>query len=168
MAKYKDENEKYEFDFLECEVWQYHQMAQKTTILSDVDFVINAQDKVIFLEYKNAAVDGVVNPNAMLRKIITDKFYVRAAKKFYSTLFLHWACRKNEQDLPITYIMLIEHPEIDAKIRKRLKERITRQLPFQLKEEKTIKRSLIDRFEVLNMAEWHKVYPMFNAVPLIS
>jgi len=165
-ARYRDENNKYEFDFAHCEVWEYHPLAQKTTSLSDVDFVIDSENEVIFLEYKNASIDGVANPSAFLCKLKTEEFYLRISKKFFSSLFLHWACRGNEKDLPIVYILLIEHPEIDGKIRKKLREKISKQLPFNLKDEQQIKRSVLNKFEVLNIDEWHQAYPMFKAVAL--
>jgi len=164
-ARYRDENGKYEFDFAQCEVWEYHSLAQKTS-LSDVDFVIDSKDEVIFLEYKNASINGVANPSAFLCKLKTEKFYHRIAKKFYGSLFLHWACRENESDLPIVYILLIEHPEIDGKIRKKLREKICKQLPFSLKDEQSIKRSVLNKFEVLNLDEWHQSFPMFKAIAL--
>jgi hypothetical protein len=165
-TKYRDENGKYEFEFPQCEVWEYHQLAQKTTILSDVDFVINSPEEVIFLEYKNASINGVANPNAFLCKLRTEEFYIRASKKFYSSLFLHWACRENENDRPIVYTLLIEHPEIDGKIRKKLREKISKQLPIRFKDEQQIKRNVLNRFEVLNIDEWHQAYPLFKAVAL--
>ncbi|KUO62070.1 MAG: hypothetical protein APF84_07830 [Gracilibacter sp. BRH_c7a] len=161
---YRDENGQYEFDFSSCSVCQYHSLARKTTVLSDVDFVITAQDEVIFFEYKNAAVDGAVNPDAFQRKLNTEEFYRKTAKKFYSSLFLHWACRENETDLPIVYILLIEHPEVDARVRKMLRSRIYRQLPVELQQEEAIKRKLLQKFEVLNLYEWQSSYPGFKTV----
>ncbi len=165
-VKYRDENGRYEFDFSQCEVWEYHQLAQKTTSLSDVDFVINSEDEVIFLEYKNASITGAANPSAFLCKLKTEEFYLRVSKKFYSILFLHWACRGNENDRPNVYTLLIEHPEIDGKIRKKLREKISKQLPIRLKGEPQIKRNVLNRFEVLNIDEWHQAYPKFKAVAL--
>lgn len=79
---------------------------------------------------------------------------------------MHWACRKNEKDRPIVYTLLIEHPEIDGKIRKKLREKISKQLPIGLNDEQQIKRNVLNRFEVLNIEEWHKAYPLFKAVAL--
>lgn len=83
-------------------------------------------------------------------------------KKFYSTLFLIWACNKNDEEKDIEYILLIEHPEIDGRIRKMLRNKITKQLPFKLAEDTEIKRKILSEFEVLNMAEWHLKYPKFT------
>jgi hypothetical protein len=159
---YKDENNKYKFDFSDCKVFEYHSLSQKTTILSDVDFVINSKNEIIFLEYKNAAVKGVVNPDEILRKLKTEEFYRKVAKKFYSSLFLHWACRENENDLPINYILLVEHPEIDGRLRKILREKIFKQLPINLKDNESIKRNIMNQFNVYNFVEWHKNYPQFK------
>ncbi len=163
---YKDENNKYRFDFSDCTVLEYNHLAQMTTILSDVDFVICSKDEIIFLEYKNAAVDDVANPDEMLRKLKTEEFYKRIARKFYSSLFLHWACKENENDLPINYVLLIEHPEIDSKLRKKLREKIFMQLPVGLKENECVKRSILNQFSVYNLDEWHRNYPRFQVIPI--
>lgn len=50
--------------------------------------------------------------------------------------------------------------------RKKLREKISKQLPFNLKDEQQIKRSVLNKFEVLNIDEWHQAYPMFKVVAL--
>lgn len=48
-----DENGNYSFDFMNAiEVFEPHEFSQKTTMLADVDFVIDTKEKIIFLEYK--------------------------------------------------------------------------------------------------------------------
>lgn len=161
-----EENHNYQFNFTDAiDVFEPHELSQKTTMLADADFVLDTESKIILLEYKNAGGKNVTNPEAFRDKIfITEnrvKFCENIAKKFYSTLFLIWACNKNDGEKDIEYILLIEHPEIDGKIRKMLRNKITKQLPFKLLEDNQVKRKIISEFKVLNMAEWHSMYPKF-------
>lgn len=134
MSKiFYDENKNYSFDFTDAvQVFEPHELAQKTTILADVDFVLDTNSKIILLEYKNAGGKQVSRPEVFRQKISGSKFYENISKKFYSTLFILWACNKNDKEKDIDYILLIEHPEIDGKIRKKLRNKIIKQLPFGL------------------------------------
>lgn len=161
---YYDENGRCEFDFLDSHVFQYHEIARKTTLLSDVDFVVENSDSVMFLEYKNASVLGASNPDAFGEKMKSEKFYIQMAKKFFDSLFMHWACNGNTKDLPITYSLIIEHPEIDGRIRRKLREKVFNQLPFKMLSDEQVKRRILDKFEVLNIDEWNDLYPSFKAV----
>gem|GEM_PF-3404924 len=51
----------------------------------------------------------------------------------------------------IEYILLIEHPEIDGKIRRMLRNKIKNQLPFKLLEDSEIKRKILSEFKVCNL-----------------
>lgn len=162
-----DENKNYKFDFTDAEdVFEAHNVSQKTTMLADVDFVLDIKSKIIFLEYKNASGKKVNNPEAFKEKILGKsnraKFCENISKKFYSTLFIVWACNKNDEEKDIEYILLIDHPEIDGKIRRMLRNKIKNQLPFKLLEHSEIKRKILSEFKVLNMDEWHLMYPKFR------
>lgn len=64
-----DENKKYKFDFSAREyVWEMHDLTTHI-LLSDVDFITETDKEVLFIEYKNANIEGAVNPNVMLKKI---------------------------------------------------------------------------------------------------
>lgn len=168
MSKiFYEENHNYKFDFTDAiDVFEPHDLSQKTTMLADADFVLDLESKIILLEYKNASGRNVTNQEAFRNKIFIAenrvKFCENIAKKFYSTLFLIWACNKNDEEKDIEYILLIEHPEIDGRIRKMLRNKIKKQLPFKLLEDIKIKRKILSEFEVLNMDEWHLKYPKFT------
>lgn len=66
----------------------------------------------------------------MLQKVKHEDFYRKIARKYYDSLLVFWACKGNERELPIVYVLLIEHPLIDKKIRKKLKLKIGKQLPL--------------------------------------
>ncbi|MGH4121175.1 hypothetical protein [Clostridium sp.] len=162
-----DENKKYEFDFSDLEyVWEMHDLTNNI-MLSDVDFITETDKEVLFIEYKNASIEGAVNPNGMLQKIKGEDFYKRIARKYYDSLFLFWACKGNEKELPITYVLLIEHPIIDIKLRKQLKIKIIKQLPFKLEGKKMV-REIISNFEVYNLEEWREKFPQIKITPVVS
>lgn len=161
-----DENKNYSFDFENViDVFEPHDLSQKTTMLADVDFVLTTETKMIFLEYKNATPKNVDNPARFKEKITKGesraKFCENISKKFYSTLFLIWACNKNNEEKEIEYILLIEHPEIDGKIRRMLRNKISKQLPYRLIEDEKVKRKILSEFQVINIEEWHEKYPEY-------
>lgn len=159
-----DENKAYKFDFSNTDyVLNIHGIAAQTTMLSDVDFITETDNKVLFIEYKNANIPNVKNPDAMFKKVGTETFYKKIARKYYDSLLLFWACNSNTKELPITYILLIEHPLIDKKIRKMLREKISKQLPFNISDEK-ITHSLIKDFNVYNLDEWRKKFPDISII----
>lgn len=45
-------------------------------------------------------------------------FYIKIVRKFYDSLLLFWACDGNEKELPIVYVLIIEHPISGKKLRK--------------------------------------------------
>lgn len=153
-----EENGVYQFDFTELEyVWEMHEVVSRTT-LSDVDFITKTENEIVFIEYKNANIKNAVKPEGMLQKIKHESFYHKIARKFYDSLLLFWACKGNENELPIVYVLIIEHPILDKKIRRQLQLKIEKQLPFQLKSDR-IAREILSRFEVVNLAEWQGLFP---------
>lgn len=153
-----EENGRFQFDFSALDyVWEFHDVVAKTA-LSDVDFITETEEEVLFIEYKNANIKNAVNPGAMLQKIKHETFYHKIARKFYDSLLLFWARKGNEKDLPITYVLIIEHPILDKKLRKQLKLKIEKQLPFHL-DDPFIERQVISNFEVMNLKEWEARFP---------
>lgn len=80
---------------------------------------------------------------------------------------LFWACKGNEKELPITYVLLIEHPIIDIKLRKQLKIKIINQLPFKLTGKQMV-REIISKFEVYNLEEWREKFPQIKITPVVN
>lgn len=161
-----DENGEYKFDFSKLEyVWDIHDIASQTTMLSDVDFITETEKEVLFIEYKNANIANAKNPDGMLKKTSTETFYKKIARKYYDSLLLFWACNGNRKQLPIVYILLIEHPVIDKKIRRMLKEKINKQLPFNLKDSRIVN-IIISNFDVCNLEEWKEKFPYISISPV--
>lgn len=147
-----EENGRFQFDFSALDyVWEFHDIVAKTA-LSDVDFITETDEEVLFIEYKNANIKNAVNPEAMLQKIKHETFYHKIARKFYDSLLLFWARNGNEKNLPIVYVLIIEHPILDKKLRRQLKLKIEKQLPFRLNDP-LIKKQVISNFEVMDLKE---------------
>lgn len=160
-----DENKQYKFDFSNLDyVWEIHEIT-RDTMLSDVDFIAETNNKILFIEYKNASIKGAVNPDRIFQKIKTEDFYKKIARKYYDSLLIFWACNGNQKNLPILYILLIEHPMIDKKIRKMLREKINKQLPLNLKDER-FTRTIISDFEVCSLEEWKEKFPQISIIPI--
>ncbi len=161
----QDENQKVQFDFSNSlNVFEPHELANMySEYLSDVDFVVEGNERLFCVEYKNANIEGAENPQALTDKLNTEAFWKKIAKKFYGTMFLVWACNQNPQDKPVQYILLIEtNPCIDAVIKKRFMLKMQSRLPFKYKENEQIKRHVIDYdFLIMDINEWNEKFPAY-------
>lgn len=167
----QDENGKVQFDFSSAlDVFEPHELASMySEYLSDVDFVIEEEQRILCLEYKNSSVKNAANADAFQRKLADEEFWKKVAKKFYGTVFLVWACNKNQMEKPIEYILLIQtNPGMDGVLKKRLTAKMMRQLPFKYDNRAEIKRKVINRFELVDLKEWNAKYPQYPVCEINS
>lgn len=159
-----DENHNVQFDFSNAvSVFEPHNLANMySEYLSDVDVVIEDQEKLICLEYKNANVKNANNTDAFKQKIDTEEFWKKIAKKYYGTMFLVWACNKNQTDKVVQYVLLIEcNPGFDDALKKRFVMKMMCQLPFKYNSQSQIHKRVIDDFCLMDLKEWRVRYPQF-------
>lgn len=159
-----DENHNVQFDFSKAlNVFEPHDLANMySEYLSDVDFVIEEEGKLICLEYKNGNIKNANNSDAFKQKIAKEEFWKKIAKKFYGTMFLVWACNKNQLEKPVQYVLLLEClPGIDDALKKRLIIKMMRQLPFKYNTQSEIHKKVIDDFCLVNLKEWEDKYPQY-------
>jgi len=64
-----DENKQYRFDFSNLEYVKEPHNLMSDVMLSDVDFITETNKEVLFIEYKNARIEGAANLEAMFKKI---------------------------------------------------------------------------------------------------
>lgn len=160
----QDENGKMQFDFsCAIDIFEPHDLSSMySEYLSDVDFVIEDKESLICLEYKNANVKNVDNPNAFQMKIGEEPFWKKIARKFYSTMFLVWACDKNCLDKPVQYVLLMEtKPGMDGALKKKCVAKLRKHLPFAYKNREEIKHCVINEFYLLDLKEWKCMYPQY-------
>lgn len=110
----------------------------------------------------NSNVKNADAPEAFNRKLAGAEFWKKIAKKFYGSLFLIWACNRNQTDKQIQYILLMEsNPGMDAALKKRFIMKMMRQLPFKYNTRSEIQRKVIDEFDLVDLKEWKERYPQY-------
>lgn len=124
-------------------------------ILKDVDFIIEQDENLILLEYKNGNTVQAIehgnnfDPNTAIDSIV---------KKYFDAL--HYLSLLNKTK-PKHYVWVLEYPHGSAVTRKLLRNKIIKQLPFQLQASLSDKIKLIESFEVLSIAEWNEKYGQY-------
>ncbi len=164
---YLDENRTFQFDF-SAALWasdKLHDIYRENGvgILSDVDFIAETESSMILVEYKNADIPGASHPEAF--NPLDQKRENKIAFKYYDSWMYISAIQKGK---PVKYVYILEHPNSDAVMRKRIRNRIADLLPFRLQKLSEIKVEMIHDFEVLSIAEWntHEQYKVFPITPV--
>ena len=67
---YQDENQQFQFDFSSA-LWAINKLhdiysQNKVGILSDVDFIVETDDSILLIEYKNADISKAVHPEVFV------------------------------------------------------------------------------------------------------
>lgn len=124
-------------------------------ILCDADFVVETEDKILLIEYKNANI-----PEARIHAAASAEYDPFQSKKFNKIVSkyydsLHYL-RLMGKEKPIHYIFVLEYPKGDSASRKMLRNRLKRSLPFRLQERFDTGIKLIDSISVMNIAEWNE------------
>lgn len=159
-----DENKKVRFDFSKAlHVFEPHELARLySEYLSDVDFVIEEQERLVCLEYKNGTIKNADAPEAFRQKLTGEAFWKKIAKKFYGTMFLVWACDRNPEEKPVQYVLLLESgPGMDEALKKRFLLKVRNQLPFRYNGRSEIRRKVIEKFSIVDVEEWREKYPQY-------
>ncbi len=118
--------------------------------INDVDFVIENEDCLILLEYKNANIQGAENPYSFDPE--EQKKYSTTIRKFYDSL--HFLKLVNKAK-PVHFIYVLEYPNGDMVTRKRLREKMKLELPFTLQKNIGSGTELIRKFDIVSIAEWN-------------
>lgn len=162
MAKFKfvEENNQYKIEtdsadeFIELND-KYHKIG-----LSDVDLIIIEGDNAILMEYKNSNIPMASNPESFERGVKEDKHILKIARKYCdSLLYLSNIDRVIEKK---KYFYVLETRNMDSILRKMIAGKIKKKLPFELKDELNLSRTLIDEFEVISIDEWNQRYSQFS------
>lgn len=156
-----EENGVYQIDCSSA-VWATDEIHEKYKAtgnqLNDVDFIVETEDRLLLIEYKNANTKNVVRPEAF--RPLEDKRINIMLQKYYDTLHYLTLLKK---DKPKYYIYILECPLGDQVIRKEVRNRLQRRLPFKLQKQFDLGVRLIEGIEVLNIEEWnnHEIYRDF-------
>ena len=162
---FTEENGKYKIDCSNA-LWATDELNDRYHVakvfLSDVDWIIETQEKIVLVEYKNANVAGAQNPDAF--KPQEDKTLDKIVKKFYDSL--HYLTLQGKEK-PKEYVYILEYPNGDSSSRKMLRNRMKIKLPFVLQENIGDGKKLIEKVEVLSIDEWNadEGYGKFPILP---
>ena len=141
-----------------------HEHYRSTNIeLKDVDFVIEDEDRIYLVEYKNANIRNAVKPSDF--DPLAEKTKSDVAKKYYDALHYLTLLNKNKAK---EYIYVVESPKSDKIMRKKLRGYLKDKLPFKLQNLISNNVDLIEDVSVLSIDEWnnHRIYGRFPFEPV--
>lgn len=158
----KDENESWQIDFSSA-IWATDKLNEifsviKDSFLSDVDFVAETEDFVLFVESKNSNFREVSYKFKPLEK---EKI-ISVARKYYDSSIYVRSLIKDRGKKKI-YIYLLETHNGDCVLRKHVRSRLKERLPFKLQRDAVLYETMIDDFDVLSFDEWNKRFKQFPA-----
>ena len=159
---FKDENESWQIDFSSA-IWATDKLNEtfslvKGSLLSDVDFVVEVEDFVLFVESKNS---NFKEAKHAFDPLDSEKIK-NVARKYYDSSIYVRSLIKNRNKRKI-YIYLLETRNGDSVLRKRVRNRIKDLLPFKLQRDAELYEKMIDDFDVLSFDEWNKRFKQFPA-----
>lgn len=159
---FKDENASWQIDFSSA-IWATDKLHEifaivKDSFLSDVDFVAEDEDYVLFVESKNANFKEAAHDFDPLER---EKI-INVARKYYDSL-VYVRVLLQERNKKKIYIYLLEARHGDSTLRKRVRNRLKDRLPFKLQQNDKLCEKMIDEFDVLSFDSWNKRFKQFPA-----
>jgi len=153
---YTDENNNYQIDFSKalCSSENLHDIYKDiVNILSDVDWIVETDDKILLIEFKNYE-----KRKDLPKGDREESVRLQIARKFYGGLFYLLACGMHK---PVDFIWIAESPYIDTRMRGHYEESISKWLPYKLQERTEVVISLIKQFYIFSVDDWNREYPQF-------
>lgn len=138
---------------------QYH--AAKC-FLKDVDWILETNEKIVLVEYKNANIAKARKPKSF--KPVEDTMIDKVVRKFYDSLHYLNLLGKTK---PKEYIYILEYPNGDSSSRKLIRNRMKKKLPFVLQENVGDGRKMIEKLDVLSIDEWN-TNEEYSEFPIVS
>ena len=123
-------------------------------ILCDADFVLETEDSILLVEYKNSNIPEARAHAAENTEYdpFQQKKFNKVVRKYYDSL--HYL-RLLGKEKPIHYVFILEYPKGDSSSRKLLRNRMKDHLPFGLQERVGKGIKLIEAVDVVNIDEWN-------------
>lgn len=161
---FSDENNSCQIDFSKA-VWATDQLHDifhkaKVSILHDVDFIVETEDELLLVEYKNANLPDAANPDVF--KPLEDKKLNNVAAKYYDSMHFLRAIERGRNKQKV-YVYVLECRNGDVVLRNQVKTLLGERLPFLLQKQNALPENMIDRLDVVSVVEWNKKY---NQYPL--
>ncbi len=154
-----EENNIYQIDFSRA-LWATDKLNEiydnAKTILSDVDFVAETEEDILFVEYKNSSVANAAKPEAFQPK--EEKSINKVVRKFYDSSIYINSVLVNKSKV---YVYILETPKADSFLRGAVRSKLKTKLPFMLQVQNDFQNKLIDDVKVVSISEWNAKYPQF-------
>ena len=128
--------------------------------LKDVDWIIETEQNLILVEYKNAKIAGAKHPEAFQPE--EERKIRNIVQKYYDSLHYLFLIHKTK---PKYYVYILEYPNGNSNTRRRLRNRIKQELPFALSGALGVTEKLIEGVDVLSIDEWN-AHPVYGHYPL--
>ena len=130
------------------------------SVFSDVDFVVADEERIIFVECKNSNFKGVINPEAF-NPLEDERMKVMVRKYCYSFIYIRSLLGNiNKKKI---YIYLVETNNGDSVLRKKIRNRLKKMLPFAIQERENLQENIIDEVQVYSLKEWNEKFKEFPA-----
>lgn len=167
-----DEHGRFQIDFSQA-IWATDKVHNifctlKDNILNDVDFVVEDEYNLFFIEYKNSNVK--TEGESKKFNPIDGEGLRKVARKYYDSLNFIKATGKGYQKKKIyIYILETKHKERrNNELRKYAYNRLKDRLPFKFKKKSEsqgiiMQETMIDVLKVLSIKEWNEDYKQFPA-----
>lgn len=164
---FTDENRSCSFDFSNA-LWATDQLNKiyhnaKLSRLSDVDFIAETAELLLFVEYKNAVMPDAAHPEHF-NPVREDKLE-KVAKKYWDSMMYALMAGKGREKRKI-FVYVLEYPFGDKVARGAIRSALTRKLPFLLQKENPELMRIIDEVFVITIDEWNQLFEYFPATAL--
>ena len=153
-----EEKGEYGLDYSKA-VWatdKMHQIYHDAKVqLADADFVIENAESIMIMEYKNSNTKKAIELNYKTKPFnpMDDSKFHSVIRKFYDSCHYLYLLGKSK---PVQYIYVVETPNDDSTMRKRLRERMRINLPFALQKNINTGIKLIENVDVVSIKEWNE------------
>ncbi|MDV0441731.1 hypothetical protein [Methanorbis furvi] len=137
-----------------------HYRICSNSLLKDVDFIVETQGEIFFVEIKNSAYAGARCPEVFEgEKIKTDKHCQDIAGKYYHSVLYPLVSRKEKKYI---YLYVLETTSrVDRTSRKLIRDKIIKYLPRKFPCMPEGSKSLIDEFDIVSIDEWNRKYSQY-------
>lgn len=136
----------------------YHAAGVK---LKDVDWIIEDDDFIYLIEYKNALVSNVKNPSDFNPN--ENKTRDKVIQKYYDSLHFLTLLSKTKRK---KYIYVVEAVGMGDTMRKKLKKNLISNLPFKLQNDLSNTVRLIESLDVMSIDDWNN-HPIYSKYPIM-
>lgn len=127
-----------------------------------VDFIIELQDRVLFIEFKDPE-----NPKAhagnkadFIKKFLSGQLDTDLKTKYRDSWLYEWAQGRTQK--PITYLVLLGISTLSEADLLARTDALKRQIPVTGPGDQPWKQPFVAECAVLNLAAWNKVLPQFS------